>query len=67
MLTIAAEARQANKVNGDLIQSRLQNNKQALSALMSVADRASLYGPDGQRHGLFQAGSGPSSGIIGKA
>lgn len=67
MLTAAVEARNTNKINGDLIQSRLHNNKQALSALLSVADRASLYGPDGQRHGAFQAGNGAGSGIIGKA
>lgn len=67
MLSVASEARQVNKINGDLIQSRLHTNRQALSALLSIADRASLYGPDGQRHGAFQAGSGAGSGIIGKA
>jgi flagella synthesis protein FlgN len=67
MLAIASEAKQSNKINGNLIQSRLQNNQQALSVLMSAADQASLYGPDGQRHGALQGGGKLHSGIIGKA
>ena len=65
MLEIAAEAQRINTTNGALIHSRLQNNQQALSALLSATNQASLYGPDGQRQGSLYARGNP--GIIGKA
>lgn len=53
LLKLAEEARNLNRQNGQLIASRMQSNSQALNVLLSAADRASLYGPDGQpRTGL---------------
>jgi flagella synthesis protein FlgN len=53
LLKLAEEARNINRQNGQLIASRMQSNSQALNVLLSAADRASLYGPDGQpRTGL---------------
>lgn len=46
--TLAAEARELNRVNGELIQLRLQNNSQALETLRSAANRQELYSADGQ-------------------
>lgn len=45
---LAEEARELNRVNGELIQIRLQANSQALEALLSAANRQDLYGADGQ-------------------
>lgn len=46
---VVAEARELNQLNGKLISLRLQNNHQALSALMSASGQGnSLYGRDGQ-------------------
>ena len=53
LLKIAGEAQDLNRQNGQLIANRMQSNSQALNVLLSAADRASLYGPDGQpRTGL---------------
>jgi flagellar biosynthesis protein FlgN len=57
LLVLAAEARALNETNGKLIGIQLQNNQQALSVLMSAADQAVTYGPDGQQ----KAGSGGRS------
>lgn len=46
---LAASAQQINTTNGELIQSGLRHNQQALSALQSASKNAAgLYGPDGQ-------------------
>jgi len=45
----AAEAQHLNSTNGELINSRMRNNQQALSVLHNAAKNAAgLYGPDGQ-------------------
>ena len=49
LLAVAAQARELNRVNGELIQERLQSNAQALEVLLgSNAAAGNLYGPDGQ-------------------
>jgi flagella synthesis protein FlgN len=46
---LAAQAQQLNHINGELIQSGLRRNQQALAALQSASQHAAgLYGPDGQ-------------------
>lgn len=45
---LAEEARELNRVNGQLIQMRMQANAHALEALLSAANRQDLYGADGQ-------------------
>ncbi len=46
---LSAHARELNHTNGELIQSKLRHNQQALTVLHSAARSASgLYGPDGQ-------------------
>lgn len=61
LLELAATARDLNALNGKLIGMRMQHNQQALGALLSAADNASTYGPDGQQ----QPGLGGR--ILGKA
>lgn len=46
--TLAAEAKELNRVNGELIRLRMQNNTQALEVLLAAANRQDLYGADGQ-------------------
>lgn len=64
LLEVAAAARELNQANGVLIQTRMQHNQQALGALMTAANQAKLYGPDGQAH---SPATGGTRGIIGKA
>ncbi len=46
---LSAHAQQLNRTNGELIQSKLRHNQQALTVLHLAARSASgLYGPDGQ-------------------
>jgi flagella synthesis protein FlgN len=46
---LAAEAQHLNSTNGELIQSRMRNNQQALGVLYnSSKSAAGIYGPDGQ-------------------
>lgn len=59
---MAERAQQQNKVNGELIQMKLRHNRQALAALSKAADKANLYGPDGQHN--FTGGSGRSLGSV---
>jgi flagella synthesis protein FlgN len=66
LLKAAEAAQQANQVNGALIQTHLQHNQQALSALLAAANQASLYGPDGQKKNAPN-GTSTGRGIIGKA
>ncbi len=58
---LAKTANSLNNTNGDLIATRLAHNQQALSALMSAANQASLYGPDGQAQPV---GGGRSLGSV---
>jgi flagella synthesis protein FlgN len=58
-LVTAAEARTLNELNGKLIRMHLQHNQDALTVLMSAANRASVYGPDGHQ---VAAGTGRSLG-----
>ena len=44
----AGEARDLNRQNGELINSHMQYNRQALTVLLEISNRASVYGPDGQ-------------------
>lgn len=48
ILPLAREARELNRVNGELIQIRMQHNAQALEALLGASRQLNLYGPDGQ-------------------
>lgn len=47
-LSLAGEAKELNRVNGELIQMRLQYISKALEALQSGNKSLELYGPDGQ-------------------
>ena len=47
--TLANQAQQLNTTNGELIQSKMRFNQQALSVLFSSSkSAANLYGPNGQ-------------------
>jgi flagella synthesis protein FlgN len=48
LLSLAAEARELNRLNGELIQMRMQYNANALEALRGGKNALDLYGPDGQ-------------------
>ena len=48
LLAVAGQARERNRINGELIQLRMQHNAQALKTLMGSNVFANLYGPDGQ-------------------
>jgi flagella synthesis protein FlgN len=48
-LDLAAEAKRENEINGKLIAAGLQQNQQALAALLGEAADAGTYGADGQR------------------
>ena len=48
VLQLAAEARELNRVNGELIQIRMQFTTKALEALGGAKNSLELYGPDGQ-------------------
>lgn len=46
---LAEQAQNLNSINGELIQSRMRHNQQALGVLYnSSKNAAGLYGPDGQ-------------------
>jgi len=45
--SLAAEARELNRLNGELIRLRMSHNAQLLEALLA-ANRMELYGADGQ-------------------
>lgn len=51
LLEDARTAKQLNDTNGKLIRAHLQHHQQALSALLHAADRAGVYGADGQARG----------------
>lgn len=48
LLKLAREAHELNHANGLLIQTQMRSSQQALAVLMSAAEQASVYGPDGQ-------------------
>lgn len=48
LLSLAEEARELNRVNGELINLRIQYNSQALETLLGGSGQPKLYGPDGQ-------------------
>lgn len=48
ILQFAGEARELNRVNGELIKMRMQYNASALEALRGGNSAFDLYGPDGQ-------------------
>ena len=52
LLALAEKARELNQLNGNMIDTRLRNNQQALAILQAAANQSALYGPDGQTHGL---------------
>jgi flagella synthesis protein FlgN len=45
--TLAAEAKELNRVNGELIRIHMQSNSQALETLLSTNNRQELYSADG--------------------
>lgn len=49
LLSLAGQARELNRVNGELIQDRMKHNALALEILVGSNASANLYGPDGQR------------------
>lgn len=55
LMELAAEARELNRLNGKLIDLRLQATNQALNALTLAPQRSTLYGPDG--HATRSTGS----------
>ena len=48
VVTLAGEAKERNRINGQLITERLQNNQQPLTTLLAAAEHPQIYGPDGQ-------------------
>jgi flagella synthesis protein FlgN len=48
ILSLAGEARELNRLNGELIQMRMHYNAKALEALQGGRNSLDLYGPDGQ-------------------
>ncbi|MHB1591862.1 MAG: flagella synthesis protein FlgN [Sulfuricella sp.] len=52
LLTLAENAQQLNQINGNMIDTRLRNNQQALAILQVAANQSALYGPDGQTQAL---------------
>lgn len=48
IMLLARDARELNRVNGELIQIRMQHNAQGLEALLGASRSLELYGPDGQ-------------------
>ncbi|WP_297477880.1 flagella synthesis protein FlgN [Ferrovum sp.] len=48
LLANTQKAETTNRTNGELIQIRLRHNQQALTILQQAAQKATLYGPDGQ-------------------
>lgn len=48
ILNLAKRSQQLNRANGELIQMKLRHNQLSLAILSNAANKASLYGPDGQ-------------------
>ncbi len=62
LLERAQTAQRLNQTNGKLIQTHMQYNQQALATLMNAANKADVYGADGQP----RTGSAATQRIIGK-
>lgn len=60
ILVLSDQARELNRINGELIQMKFRHNQQLLTALSRAVNQANLYGPDGQSN--FSMGSGRSLG-----
>lgn len=58
LLDLATDARALNETNGRLIGTLLQHNQQALAALMTAANQAMTYGPQGVEAGGSSIGTG---------
>lgn len=58
--TLAAQAKQINDVNGELIMMKSRYNQQTFAALCGAVDQANLYGSDGKSS--FTTGTGRSLG-----
>ncbi len=58
--TLADQASELNRINGELIQIKLRHNQQLLGALSRAVNQANLYGPNGQTS--FSTGTGRSLG-----
>jgi flagella synthesis protein FlgN len=52
VIALASEARELNRLNGDLIQIHMLYNSKALEALRGGNSALELYGPDGQSQTL---------------
>ena len=52
ILSLASEAKELNRLNGDLINLHLQYNSKALEVLSGGNSALELYGPDGQSQTL---------------
>ncbi len=61
ILVLSDQARELNRVNGELIQMKLRHNQQLLGTLSRAVNQSSLYGPNGQTN--FPTGSGRSLGL----
>lgn len=48
LLGVAAQARELNRANGELVQVRMKDNARALEILLGSNASGNLYGPDGQ-------------------
>ena len=48
LLKVAGEAHEANKINGMVIENRLQNNQQAIHLLQTCSQLTAAYSSDGQ-------------------
>lgn len=49
LIALSREIKQANEINGKMIDVRMRSTQQALNMLQSLASKtSSLYGPDGQ-------------------
>ncbi|MFZ4535651.1 flagella synthesis protein FlgN [Propionivibrio sp.] len=48
IISLAGEARELNRLNGELIRTRMHYNARALEALQGGKTSLDLYGPDGQ-------------------
>jgi len=60
IMALTERARRLNQTIGELIQMKLRRNQQLLTALSKAANKANLYGPNGQTS--FSPGSGRSLG-----
>ena len=60
---LGEKAKQLNQNSGELIQMKLRHNQQAMTVLNNAANKANLYGPDGQPN-LSVIGRGRTLGNV---